>query len=66
MGEGAVAPLGYAAASYHCGSLGAKRLVNGESTRHLSTRVGEHLNVASQHKNIAIKNILLCSVRSTV
>ena len=28
-----------------------------KSTRHLSTRVGEHLNVASQHQNSAINNI---------
>ena len=27
----------------------------GKSTLHLSTRVGEHLNVASQHKHSAIK-----------
>ena len=39
----------------------------GKSTRHLSTRVGEHLNVASQHENSAIKQrILLCIVRSNV
>ena len=35
----------------------------GKSTRHLSTRVGEHLNVSSQHENSAIKlHILLCAV----
>ena len=39
----------------------------GESTRHLNTRVGEHLNVASQHENSAIKQqILLCNVCSNV
>ena len=31
----------------------------GKSTWHLSTRVGEHLNVASQHKNSAIKQYIL-------
>ena len=39
----------------------------GKSTRHLSTRVGEHLNVASQHENSAIKqHILSCTVCSNV
>ena len=38
----------------------------GKSTRHLSTRVGEHLNVASQYENIAIKHLLSCTVCSNV
>ena len=39
----------------------------GKLTRHLSTRVGELLNVASQHENSAIKQcILLCTVCSNV
>ena len=39
----------------------------GKSTRHLSTRVEKHLNVASQHENSAIKqHILLGTVCSRV
>ena len=39
----------------------------GKSTRQLSTREGEHLNVASQHENSAIKhNIFSCTVCSNV
>ena len=39
----------------------------GKSTRQLSARVGEHLDVASQHKNSAIKrHILSCTVCSSV
>ena len=39
----------------------------GKSTRHLSNRVGEHLNVASLQENSAIKqHILSCSVCSNV
>ena len=39
----------------------------GKSTRHSSTRVGEHLIVASQHENSAIKQqILSCTVCSNV
>ena len=39
----------------------------GKSTRHLSTRVGEHLNVASQPNNSAIKqHILSCTVCANV
>ena len=43
-------------------------LINiGKSTRHLSTRVGEHLNLASQHENSAIKqHVILCTVCSNV
>ena len=39
----------------------------GKSTRHLSTRVGEHLNVASHHENSGIKQLILsCTVCSNV
>ena len=39
----------------------------GKSTQHLSTRVGEHLNVVSQHENSAIKqHILSCTVCSNM
>ena len=39
----------------------------GKSTRHLSTRVGEHLNVTSQQENSAIKqHKLSCTVCSNV
>ena len=50
----------YSIVVYKCTCLCDTNLTYiGKSTRHLSTRVGEHLNVASQHQNSAIKHHIL-------